>query len=201
MHLFQLAALLLLTPLIAQAQTTKATLLAVDPNLPFTYIQFDHAGTALANGKLNRYFWLRMVNNSITTLELGANGNPLDALPGESDLRYKVMPEEATHGIIVFTGPMPPEDPCDKARRHLPSHNLIDVDSPVHLQPGSSIYFRIPAVYLNPCWHIEISLSFFNPPVHGPRADAIGGQPVLVLRYGLYDLPPHEQGKLTAGRK
>jgi hypothetical protein len=66
---------------------------------------------------------------------------------------------------------------------------LTPTDHGGHPSPGESILFSIPVNHLSKRWHIEIPYTFALPRGKCCHNLDVGGEPVMVIVYGLEDLP------------
>ena len=73
---------------------------------------------------------------------------------------------------------------------------MSEVCSLVTIDPEEEILFNVPANTVSKKWHMEIPFEFDLPRGKGSRDPNNGGEPQMVISYGLWDLPPKAQEQL-----
>jgi hypothetical protein len=199
----------------AQKQVAKQPAqFVIDPGRPFVYLKFERIGPAQSGDEPIPRMWLRLVNNcdvSILVRAFGvSDGHSFDSArigvtrehpDDEIGLMDYVLPNPQPHATNVFMGadgdvhksPPPVADQGDMPRGY-----DFDVSASVSIASGQSVLFSIPVNHVSTKWHFEIPFEFDLQREKGPRDPIVGGQPRLVLEYGLWDLPPERQTEVEA---
>jgi hypothetical protein len=199
----------------------KPDSLVIDPSRPFVYLKFDHFGSGKTWGEDEVPFriWFRLVNNCRHTIQVRTFGGPDNALGVmdrvvQNEKPFMVVESENAPTLIPLGG-MLPEIPTSgtpqaapaaqaKPAKVQPSREPMkmpygyesEVSSEMDIPPGTEAYFSLPANHLSETWHFEIPFTFKVPRGHCCRTEDVGGEPLIVLRYDLEDLPERVQSKL-----
>lgn len=197
----------------------------LDPNRPFVYLKFDHFGPGEPWGTEDAPFrlWFKLVNNCKVTIQVRTFGGPDDALGVmdqvvEDEKPFMVetglgpepepisisesIPERTIAGASSQSAPtndnrtkktetLKPERPMPRGYGY-----MGEVFSSLSLASGKEVLFSLPANHLSTKWHFEIPFTFAAPAVRCCRAEEVGGEPEMHLRYDLYDLPDNIQVKI-----
>jgi hypothetical protein len=186
----------------------------IDTNRPFVYLQFEHVGQSDSKcyDEPTDRVWLRLVNNSAVPIRIMASGAPEDCPYDEVRIMYEVIPDRES--LVIAEGasvPVPPlsfpatsapeqELPAiDSSDRldseEMPGGYMFDVGSEIRILPGKSIRVSFPVNSLGrrrqhgKNWHVEIPFKFDLPQGKGPRDPVVGGEPLMVIVYSVWDLP------------
>ena len=186
------------------AQTVDSKLpFVIDPNRPYVYIKFDHIGPGIQRTETeskNR-IWVWLVNNCRVPIKVNENGTPDGSPRDERQIMYEVVPDvEPMHTIIgprkgESANQQPAKDSGKREKR--PSGYMSEVGSSESIPPDGKVLFSIPLNHLNEKWHVELRYEFDLPEGACCKLPEVGGEPKMVVEYGLWDLPPdaHEQFK------
>jgi hypothetical protein len=147
----------------------------IDVNRPFVYVKFDHIGPGAPRSadEPNSRIWLRLTNNCRIPILVRANGVPDESPKDEVGLEWRVVPNPTIQGIGEIT-----------------RGYMEEVASLVTIGPEEEILFSMPVNHLSKRWHVEIPFEFELPKGKGLRDPANGGEPIMVVSYSLWDLPP-----------
>lgn len=170
---------------------------------PFVYAKFDHIGPGAprSEDEPKQRVWLRLVNNCRVPIAVRANGVPDESPKDEIGVEYDVVANPEIFGVVSDK----PEDKIAASQQKseastnekvMPRGYMEEVGSLVTIEPGSDILFSLPVNHLSEKWHIEIPFEFEVPKGKGPHDSVYGGEPVLVLQYNLWDLPPKSRADI-----
>jgi len=199
----------LLTPLCVGAlcaQTQKTTQAVNDfviiRNRPFVYLKFDHIGQGepRSEDEPASRIWLRLINNCRVPIIVHTFGVPEGSPKFEQGVMYKVVANPPVLGMVIEgfkTGqtnePMSHKEqatPTQTRSDETPEGYMFHVGSFQSLAPEEAILFSVPANHFDKRWHLEIPIEFDLPSGKGPPDPSTGGQPVIVIDFSLWDLPP-----------
>jgi len=152
--------------------------------------------------------WLHLVNNCRVPIVVSANGVSDESPKDEVGLRYRIVanpPVFGSSGVIYRdasgekSGSHKADNTPDSGEQSaaMPRNNLVDVATSIIIRPGEQILFSMPVNHLGKHWHVEIPFEFDVPRGKCCRDEETGGQPVMSVDYGLYDLPPQAQKQIT----
>ena len=192
----------------------------LDPNRPFVYLKFDHFGPGEPWGDDEPPFriWFRFVNNCNVPVEIRTFGGPGDMLGVMDDLvaereggivvtsgdfiepnrarLTQLLPELPTPGGPAVPQSEKADSPAQQSSQKMkkppkqPWGYDSDVSSVMDIPPGKDALFSLPANHVGEKWHFEIPFKFKTPATHCCRAEEVGGEPLMRLTYGIWDLPP-----------
>jgi hypothetical protein len=177
--------------------SADASAFVIDDSRPYVYLLFDHSGKGVrsADGDSDSRFWFRLINNCQVPIKVRTSGVPKGRPVGEIGIIYEVV-ENRNRGVeitstAISTGTDKPLPPQTNENRSLPIPigNVANLSSAHAIPPKGSLLFSIPANHLSSKWHIEIPYTFATPPGKGPRAEEVGGEPIMVLLYEVWNLP------------
>jgi len=202
--LFLLALLCLAAiPLLPQSKRTTNQFV-LDPDKFFVYVRFDHIGPGpqRSDDEPPMRIWLHLVNNCRVPIVVTANGVPDESPKDEVGLRYRIVANPSVLGLQHLIGkPSGEKDETDRddntGAAGMPRNDLIDVMSGITIEPDEAILFSVPLNHVGKHWHIEIPFEFDVPRGKGAHDEKNGGQPVMAVDYGLYDLPPQAQKQIS----
>ncbi len=193
------------TPLLSQSTKTHKEFL-IDVNRSFVYLKFDHIGPGAprSDDEPTSRIWVRLTNNCRIPILVRANGVPDESPKDEVGVQYDVVPNPEIRGAVMFfpqssvIGKSESEKATDQQEsqakvEEVPRGYLFHVASLVSIEPGRNILFSLPLNHLSKKWHIEIPFEFELPKGNGPHDANSGGDPVMVVHYSLWDLPPKFQ--------
>jgi hypothetical protein len=194
------------TTLLAQSPKTNNSFL-IDVNRPFVYVKFDHIGPGAPRSadEPNSRIWLRLTNNCRIPILVRANGVPDESPKDEVGLEWRVVPDPNIEGVVSFstsekeplqTGQNSEIQKSGLKTDEIPRGYMEEVASLVTIGPGEEVLFSMPANHLSKRWHVEIPFEFELPKGKGPRDPANGGEPMMVVSYSLWDLPPKARTEL-----
>lgn len=123
-------------------------------------------------------------------------GTPKGSLDGEVGVLHYVVRDE--EGIKITSGLDTPRS--RKGEGKMPVGYISELSSAATIAPNGSLLFSIPTTHLNDSWHIEIPYEFEVPTVKCCRPENVGGEPKMVLRYSIWDLPTAAKRELLAKR-
>ena len=190
-------------PLFSQPKSaTKQFVL--DPDKFFVYVRFDHIGPGAqqSDDEPPIRIWLHLVNNCRVQIVVTANGVPDESPKDEVGLRYRIVANPPVLGLPHLIGkPSGEKDETDiddnTGAAEMPRNDLIDVMSAITVEPGEAILFSMPVNHVGKHWHVEIPFEFDVPRGKGGRDEKNGGQPIMAVDYGLYDLPQQAQKQIS----
>lgn len=183
---------------LAAQRVDVQTSFVIDPDRPYVYLKFDHIGPGIPRNRRESKsrIWLRLTNNCRVAITVHENGTPDGSPNDEREIMYNVVPtikpQMVTFGFKAHENNLKQkqlEEPPSDDLEEMPQGTTSDVGSSEDIPPGESILFSVPVNHLSNRWHIEIPYSFALPPGKCCRKPDIGGQPVMVMYYGLWDLP------------
>jgi hypothetical protein len=188
------------TTLLAQSTKTNNSFL-IDVNRPFVYVKFDHIGRGAPRSadEPNSRIWLRLTNNCRIPILVRANGVPDESPKDEVGLEWRVVPNPTIQGMVSFspsgkdqpqTGQKAEIQKSGLKADEIPAGYMEEVASLVTIGPGEEVLFSMPVNHLGKRWHVEIPFEFELPKGKGLRDPAKGGEPIMVVSYSLWDLPP-----------
>jgi hypothetical protein len=199
----------------AQEQVAKRPAdFVIDPGRPFVYLQFERIGPARSGDEPIDRMWLRLINNCDVTILVrafgAAHGHSFDAATmgatrehsdDEIGVMDDVVPNPESYARMSLAGsdgkvqqfPAPIED-----QGKMPRGYSWDFYASVSVAPGQHALFSLPVNHISKKWHIEIPFEFDLQTRKGPREPIVGGQPHMVLEYGLWDLPPEQQREVES---
>ena len=176
----------------------------LDPDKFFVYLRFDHIGPGAqrSDDEPPMRIWLHLVNNCRVPIVFTANGVPDESPKDEVGLRYRIVANPPVLGLPHLIGkPSGVKDETDiddnTGAAAMPRNDLIDAMSAITVEPGEAILFSMPINHLGKHWHVEIPFEFDVPRGKCCRDEKTGGQPVMVVDYGLYDLPSQAQKQVS----
>jgi hypothetical protein len=188
------------TTLFAQGTKTNNSFL-IDVNRPFVYVKFDHIGPGAPRSadEPNSRIWLRLTNNCRIPLLVRANSVPDESPKNEIGLEWRVVPNTTIQGMGSFFPPGKDQPQTEQNAEiqksglktdDIPRGYMEEVTSLVTIGPGEEVLFSMPVNHLSKRWHVEIPFEFEMPKGKGPREPRNGGEPIMVVSYSLWDLPP-----------
>jgi hypothetical protein len=212
-----LAALASTGSILAQVKAQPETFV-LDPIRPFVYLKFDHFGPGepWATDDVPFRLWFKLVSNCNVTIQVRTFGG-LDHALGVMD---EVIQNEKLLMIVSESEPEPKLNPISepisgttsagvssqsastdanrttKSEAPMPSGYWGELSSSLDLTPGKEVLFSLPVNHLSTRWHFEIPFTFKVPAGHCCRAEEVGGEPEMSLRYDLADLPDKIQEKI-----
>jgi hypothetical protein len=184
----------------------RKTSFVIDPNRPYVYLKFDHVGPGIPRDehepKMRTWLWL--VNNCNVGIVVIENGTPDGSPKEERQIMYEVVPTMASNGLPSFgttVGDLKPKqekagESASNDSETIPQGYMGDVGSSESVAPGGRVLFSVPVNHLSKRWHIEIPYTFDLPRGKCCRATDVGGEPKMVIEYGLWDLPPDSQAEI-----
>lgn len=193
-------------PLLPKATNINKDFL-IDANKPFVYVKFDHIGPGAprTDDEPASRIWLRLANNCRMPIVVRANGVPDESPEDEVGLEYDVVPNRPVY-MVSFSrysrprllqrtsqGAVARQKESEPKTPKIPRGYMEEVASTISIDPGEEILFSMPVNHLGKRWHVEIPFEFDLPAGKGPRDPKTGGEPVMVVEYTLWDLPPESQ--------
>jgi hypothetical protein len=174
----------------------------INENLPFIYVKFDYMGPGEQRGQdeSSRRIWLRLVNNCKFPIVLRTYGVPDESAKEEVGVMYDVVANPVLEGMVQL-GPAPAgssaeptgnevaRPSAESESTEIPKGTIFHVSSTEVVPPGKNVLFSIPVNHVSKKWHLEIPFTFDLPNGKGPRDPSVGGEPILTLQYGIWDLP------------
>jgi hypothetical protein len=181
----------------AQEATSKGDFV-IDENRQYVYLLFDHMGKGprFADGEPATRIWFKLVNNCRIPIRVRTFGTPKGSLDGEVGVLHDVVRDEK--GITVTSDLEPTRN--TKGEPKMPTGYVAEVSSAATIAPNDSLLFSVPTTHLNYSWHIEIPYEFRVPTGKCCRSENVGGEPKMVLRYSIWDLPADVKRELRAER-
>ena len=193
------------TPLLSRSTKTRKEFL-IDVNRPFVYLKFDHIGPGAprSEDEPTSRMWVRITNNCRIPILVRANGVPDESPKDEVGVQYDVVPNPEIRGAVMsfpqssVIGKSESEKATDQEEsqakvEEVPRGYMFHVASLVSIEPGTDLLFSLPVNHLSKKWHIEIPFEFELPKGKGLHDPISGGDPVMVLHYSLWDLPPKSE--------
>jgi len=170
----------------------------IDQNRQYVYLLFDHMGKGprFAEDEPATRIWFRLVNNCRVPIRVRTFGTPSGSLNGEVGVVHDVVRDEM--GMTITSDLKPNQS--TKADPKMPIGYVAEVSSAATIAPNDSLLFSIPTTHLNPVWHVEIPYEFTVPAGKCCRPENVGGEPKMVLRYSIWDLPTDVKRELRAER-
>ena len=178
----------------------------VNADRPFAYIKFDHIGPSACQeqGESAPRIWLRLTNNCRIPITVHANGVCDGSPKDEVGVNYEVVPDHPVLEISAEGAPLQEIEPrpnqngreANSKADQVPPGTMSEVCSLVTIDPEEEILFNVPANTVSKKWHMEIPFEFDLPRGKGSRDPNNGGEPQMVISYGLWDLPPKAQEQL-----
>ena len=169
----------------------------IDENRQYVYLVFDHMGKGprFADDELATRIWFRLVNNCRVPIRVRTFGTPKGSLDGEVGVLHDVVSDEMIETTFDLDPPR-----SRKGERKMPVGYVAELSSAATIAPNDSLLFSVPTSHLNDSWHIEIPYEFKVPTGKCCRPENVGGEPKMVLRYSIWDLPTGVKRELRPER-
>ena len=190
------ALVLVLSSVAQDARSTND--FVIDENRQYVYLVFDHMGKGprFADDEPATRIWFKLVNNCRVPIRVRTFGTPKGSLDGEIGVLHYVVRDDERMEITSDLDPTRSR----KAEPKMPVGYVAEVSSAAAIAPNHSLLFSIPTTNLNDSWHIEIPYEFKVPTGKCCRPENVGGEPKMVLRYSIWDLPTAVKRELQAAR-
>jgi hypothetical protein len=131
----------------------------------------------VANDEPDQGLWLRLVNNSVLSIEVGTMGT-------STDPQLTLVSDEIVGRWtrIEESDAPEPKRPMGYALEHLAEIEVI--------QPGKALLFSVPITHVGRSWYMQIPFRLHLPPIKH------GTQPLSYAQFALEDIPENLRGKL-----
>lgn len=168
----------------------------IDENRQYVYLVFDHMGKGprFADDEPATRIWFKLVNNCRVPIRVRTFGTPKGSVDGEVGVLHDVVKDDE---MIEITSDLDPPR-SRKVERKMPVGYVAELSSAATIAPNGSLLFSVPTTHLNDSWHIEIPFEFKIPTGKCCRPENVGGEPKMVLRYSIWDLPTDIKRELRA---
>ena len=161
------------------AQSGPTPKLVLDNAKPMVYIELDHIGPRppVEADEPDRGLWLRLVNNSVVSIEVQTMGT-------STDPELTLVPDEI---VGRWTRIKESDSPEPKMPMGYRSGDIVGTEL---IQPGKALLFSVPVTHVGRSWYMQVPFQLHLPPIQH------GTQPLNYAPFTLEDIPESLRSKL-----